>query len=301
MNNPDMPVPLNESLFENGGDPSLPIADLENYLVKEAVPWGAIALALAVKVAESAADRLGEKLIDALFSGLFSTPSSYTSLNRSAIAAIGAVIQQSLTEQALKECDGEINALRIQIQEYRNNPTGNVGKSRIEDALVFSNRLVERLIQLGVLGVGSFTIAATLRLGILLELSTSEPGELQNVKDRAKDYIAHAERMKSQMRGLSLVDKVSPQCYASNCNDPTLGADSSPEGFESTERLPSRCWYMYFDGKDSRSFHGNYSNFRQLAVQCETHRKERVEKLTEELNSNTSTIQKVIDEWKKLQ
>ena len=118
MNHPN-PIPAESA--EVWKDPSLPIANLEfqSGLRLQVVEWGVIAAALAVKVAEGAASRVGERIIDSLFG---SGNQNYASLNERALSAIANVVNQSISQEALVQCNIKLQAMQEQMQLYKNAP-----------------------------------------------------------------------------------------------------------------------------------------------------------------------------------
>jgi hypothetical protein len=286
-------------------DPSLPIANFK-LASTEAGPVLAIAAALALKVAEGAAARLGEKMIDSLFG----SGQNYASLNRNAIAAISDVIKQSISEEALRQCDIKLQAMQEQMQLYNNAPDSN--RFRLETALTQISTLVIDLKSFGVLAVGSFTIAATLHLGMLLEFTfrSADSRNLKSVKQLTEDYIRHAALMQNQLVEKSSLSKVTP-C---NCppppppDDPSptiikLASEEVPHEEESTiERPPldrrSRCTY-YDDAENLRLFI-DQNGGESASQQCQKSHDDLVQRLQKQLDEKKSAIQGVINNWRKV-
>jgi hypothetical protein len=284
---------------ESWKDPSLPIANLKLQSIEEAVEWGVIAAALALKVAEGAASRVGQKMIDGLFGG----DQNFTSLNRNAIAAIGSVVKQSISEEALTQCNIKLQGMQEQMQLYKNAPESN--RFRLEAALTQISSLIIDLKRFEVIGVGSFAMAATLHLGMLLEFAfrSADPGNLTSVKQLIVGYIAHAQLMKAQLNAQSLLVKTTPcSCLIIDPTEsrPTesVSEDSDSEEDSIIEAASAGATCRYFDGEDWRFFRGPGSAGNRIKAECAQSYSQRVRFLQQQLNEQISAIDKIINTWK---
>jgi hypothetical protein len=129
--------------------------------------------------------------------------SNINDMNTVAIYEIGNIVKQVIAESAIKACNDNIDALRIQMEEYLIDPGKNA--FRLENAIIESNKLVSRLKGLDVVGLGGFVLAAGLRLAILQERAKSVASEKQSLKARAIEYSNHAQ---------SAVDRMTKQFHA---------------------------------------------------------------------------------------
>jgi hypothetical protein len=295
--NPTYPNPA-ESV-EVWKDPSLPITTLELQSAQEAVEWGVVAAALATKVAEGAASRLGEKMIDALFGN-----QNYVSLNQNALAAIANVVKQGISEEALTQCNIKLQAMQEQMQLYKNAPGSN--RFRLEAALTQISSLIIDLKRFEVLGIGSFSMAATLHLGMLLEFAfrSADPGNLKSVKQLGASYITHAQHMKVKTNEQSLLAKTS-RCTCLIIDDslsPPTESTSEDSVFASDSTIErgsgARCYYG--DGESLRFFSGPGVAGNRVRSDCEKSYSERVAFLGQQLKEQTSAIDNIIAAWQKI-
>lgn len=195
----------------------------------EALGWAAILeailSAIISKVAGGVYDRLFESGVD------------YAALNRDAIQTISNIVRTSIDENTLREDAAKINALKIQIREYRTDPANN--QFRLSDAIIQSNNLTESLRSQGIRAIGAFLISASLSLDILLERGKSVDSEIKNAKARAREYASYVENIIPQIYTSAVNARMSPCSTRCTTKQNTTNGDS----------MTTCTGYFYLDGK----------------------------------------------------
>jgi hypothetical protein len=155
--------------------------------------WQIVLVQVASVLLESAAQKVGSRLGNEIASQIFgsNTPSNlYIGLNREALDAISSIVKREIQQAALEDSNTKIEALKIQLEEYQIDPINN--QFRIEEAILSSNYLVEKLESLGSVGLGAYMLAAQIRISALMLRADLFSSEWNNVKSRLVDYSNYA-------------------------------------------------------------------------------------------------------------
>jgi hypothetical protein len=141
--------------------------------------WQIVLVQVASVLLESAAQKVGSRLGNEIASQIFgsNTPSNlYIGLNREALDAISSIVKREIQQAAF--------------EEYQIDPINN--QFRIEEAILSSNYLVEKLESLGSVGLGAYMLAAQIRISALMLRADLFSSEWNNVKSRLVDYSNYA-------------------------------------------------------------------------------------------------------------
>jgi hypothetical protein len=158
--------------------------------------WQLVLVQVAQVLLESAAQKAGSRLGDEIACQVFGSNTNsnlYVGLNREALEAISSIVKREIQQATLEDSNTKIEALKIQLEEYRVDPANN--QFRLEEAILSSNYLVEKLEFLGSIGLGAYMLAANIRIAALMLRADLFPSEWNNVKKRLEDYSAHAQSM----------------------------------------------------------------------------------------------------------
>jgi|GEM_PF-5787118 len=111
-----------------------------------------------------------------------------------AIEEIASTIRKEIEANALREIRGQINALRITIEEYMTSPSSS--SDRLSQATILSSEIVSQLETFELSGHHAFLVAANLKIIILFErvkvFGKQELGNVWRAIDRA---IGHNNKM----------------------------------------------------------------------------------------------------------
>lgn len=178
----------------------------------------------------------------------------YAQLNKNALNDVCSIVRQPIDENSLREIQVEIDGFKELIREYLLYPQNN--RTKLDYIINKSSFVLDKLKNLGIVGIGAFMLASGLRLALLQERAKLDTTKWNNIKEQAIDYSKYAKIVTPKLIKLT-VGSIDKECKCSK-------RKSGHEGEKITEY---EC--RYFDGKDIHVFRGLSPN---VVIECNKHR-----------------------------
>ena len=202
----------------------------------------------------------------------------YTRINKNAISDVCNLTQEPFDRNKFIQIEANSNWIKelvIQYLNHQNEP------AIIDDLINEFSVLINRIKDIEVIGIGAFTLAASLQLALIQEKAKTDTTQYLREKKLTSDYIEYVQRINPRLYRLS-VGRIDKFCTCTKCK------------LEEVTEYECR----YSDGKDIYVFRGHNE---KVGYECNKHRLRMFQMVVKQVNQTVSQpVRATIKKWQEL-
>ena len=202
----------------------------------------------------------------------------YATINKNAISDVYNITQEPFDRNNFIQIQNTINLIKALALKYL---TAQNEPAIIDDLINKFSVLINQLKDLEVVGIGGFTLAASLQLALLQEKAKTDNSQYLRIKKLTLDYIEYVKRINPRLYRLSVgrIDKI---CTCTK--------------YKLEEVTEYEC--RYSDGKDIYVFRGHNE---KVGYECNKHRLRMFQMIVKQVNQTVSLpVRAAVKKWQEL-